>query len=128
VITLAVRIFEAERNLGRKRLACQHELHKNMDFKWRDIFFAISRGQNYISVADLVFYLEDNKYHPRTEDLEAILRRCDHDADRALSQEEFFELCVLPKHKGGDQEFKELLHPEKVVKKSMKSLRGSQDD
>jgi len=58
-------------------------------------------------MADLIFYMEDNSYHPRTEDLEAILRRCDHDADRALSQEEFFELTVLHKRRGGDQVFQE---------------------
>ncbi len=46
-------------------------------------------------MADLIFYMEDNSYHPRTEDLEAILRRCDHDADRALSLEEFYELTTL---------------------------------
>ena len=35
--------------------------------------------------------MENNGFHPRTEDLESILRRCDHDADRMLSFEEFCE-------------------------------------
>ena len=34
------------------------------------------------------------------EDLEAILRRCDHDADRCLSYEEFCEVTELP---GGEE-------------------------
>jgi len=38
---------------------------------------------------DLIFYLEMHAYHPRTEEIEAILRRCDHDSDGALSYEEF---------------------------------------
>lgn len=36
-------------------------------------------------------FLEYNGFAPKTEDLEAILRRCDHDADRSLSLEEFAE-------------------------------------
>ena len=32
-----------------------------------------------------------NGFQAKTEDLEAILRRCDHDADRSISLEEFAE-------------------------------------
>ena len=45
---------------------------------------------------DLIVYLEQNGFHPRTADVEAILRRCDHDADRAFSFEEFCELIDVP--------------------------------
>jgi hypothetical protein len=45
---------------------------------------------------DLINYLEMNGFHPRTADIEAILRRCDHDADRAFSFEEFNELIDIP--------------------------------
>jgi len=37
----------------------------------------------------LIDLLESNGFYPRAEDLEAILRRCDHDADRGLSFDEF---------------------------------------
>ena len=47
-------------------------------------------------MADLIFFLEENGFHPRTEDLEAILRRCDHDSDRYLSFEEFCEVTEVP--------------------------------
>ena len=40
----------------------------------------------------MIEILESNGFFPRAEDLEAILRRCDHDADRALSFEEFSEV------------------------------------
>ncbi len=44
---------------------------------------------------DLIFYLERNSFFPRREDVEAILRRCDHDANRMISYAEFCELtCV----------------------------------
>ena len=56
----------------------------------------MSRGQTSISMADLIFFLEENGFRPRTEDLEAILRRCDHDSDRYLSFEEFCEVTEMP--------------------------------
>jgi Ca2+-binding EF-hand superfamily protein len=47
-------------------------------------------------MSDLIYFLENNGFYPRTEDLEAILRRCDHDADRAFNFEEFCEIVQLP--------------------------------
>merc|ERR1711939_463053 len=57
------------------------------------IFRDISRGHADIQMQDLIWFLDCNGFQPKTEDLEAILRRCDHDADRALSLEEFAEAC-----------------------------------
>lgn len=59
-------------------------------------FHEISRGQTLVTMPDLIVYLENNGFHPRTADVEAILRRCDHDADRAFTYEEFGELIDLP--------------------------------
>ena len=56
-------------------------------------------------MSDLIYYLEENGFHPRTEDLEAILRRCDHDADRYLSFEEFCEVTEMPQE--GEEENEE---------------------
>jgi Ca2+-binding EF-hand superfamily protein len=36
--------------------------------------------------------LDQQGFYAKTEDLEAILRRCDHDADRSISFEEFAEI------------------------------------
>lgn len=38
------------------------------------------------------FIKENSKFDPRQHELEAIMRRCDHDADLALSEDEFCEL------------------------------------
>ena len=38
---------------------------------------------------DLIDFLENNAYRPTRDEVEAILRRCDHDADGALNYEEF---------------------------------------
>jgi len=64
----------------------------------------MSRGLSFISVSDLMFFLENNGFYPRTEDLEAILRRCDHDADRALSFDEFIEVTEIPTSSGSDND------------------------
>lgn len=37
-------------------------------------------------------FLEFFNFYPSASDLEAILRRCDHDADRKICYEEFHEL------------------------------------
>jgi len=38
---------------------------------------------------DLLAYLESNGFYARREDIEAILRRCDHDGNQMISFEEF---------------------------------------
>ena len=61
-------------------------------------FDAIARGFHSISMPDLIFYLERNGFYPRREDIEAILRRMDHDANRQITYDEFCELtCVQEK-------------------------------
>ena len=58
-------------------------------------FDTIAKGYHAVSMPDLIFYLERNSFFPRREDVEAILRRCDHDANRMISYAEFCELtCV----------------------------------
>jgi hypothetical protein len=92
---MAVRILEKEKSLIVKRNEIRRDLFKHRDHQKLKTFHAISRGQIYISMQDLIQYLEQNGFHPRTEDLEAILRRCDHDADRALSFDEFCEVTEV---------------------------------
>ena len=49
---------------------------------------------------DLITYLERNSFFPRREDIEAILRRSDHDANRTINYQEFCEIaCVDSGHK-----------------------------
>lgn len=74
----------------------RRDLFKHKDYQKNKTFNEISRGLPYISMSDLIYFLENNGFYPRTEDLEAILRRCDHDADRAFTIEEFSEITQLP--------------------------------
>ena len=57
---------------------------------------------------EFIAYMEQNGFYPRTEDLEAILRRCDHDADRHLTFDEFCEVTELPG--SGSQEEVSMIH------------------
>jgi hypothetical protein len=66
-------------------------------------------------MADLIYYLEGNGFYPQTEDLEAILRRCDHDGDRTISYEEFCELMELgPADAGPDEQDESIVHDTKT--------------
>lgn len=49
--------------------------------------------------------MEINGFCPETTDLEALLRRCDHDADRALCFDEFNELFYI-EEEDNDHTFK----------------------
>ena len=105
VSSMAVRILEREKSLAVKKLELRRILFKHRDYQKLKVFHEIGRGRTSISMSDLIYYLERNGFYPQTEDLEAILRRCDHDADRDISYEEFCELMELgPGDENDDQE------------------------
>jgi uncharacterized protein YehS (DUF1456 family) len=56
------------------------------------VFHLLSKGKTEIKMEDLIQFLDQQGFYAKTEDLEAILRRCDHDADRSISFEEFAEI------------------------------------
>ena len=78
---MAVRILERERNLNIRRKESRMELFKHIDHQKTKTFHEISRGEVKIQMQDLSAFLQQNGFYTRTEDVEAILRRCDHDAD-----------------------------------------------
>ena len=48
----------------------------------------------------LTAYLEKNGFYPCEEDLNAILRRCDHDANRMINFAEFCEMTGVKDNTG----------------------------
>jgi len=58
-------------------------------------FNLLSRGKEFITVDDLIFFLDINGHRAFTSDLEAILRRFDHGGDQMLSYSEFSEFVSL---------------------------------
>ena len=114
---MLVRIMEREMGLHEKRTEARTDLFKHIDYQKMKTFHELGRGDTVISMSALIIYLENNGFHPRTEDLEAILRRCDHDADRALSYDEFCELTELP----GGGEYSE---PDSIVHDSKTNMQS----
>jgi len=92
VISLVTRLLDKEITFHRQRAEAIASIAKQEDFDRRKIFETIARGYHSICMADLIFFLEKNGFYPRREDVEAILRRLDHDADKSLSFDEFCEI------------------------------------
>ena len=126
VTTMAVRILEREKTMIDKRSECRRDLFKHIDHQKLKTFNDITRGQTLVLMSDLIFFLEENGFCPKTEDIEAILRRCDHDADQALSFEEFCELTELPggnddeEEVGDDQSIDQKANVKSPIRKEMK--------
>jgi Ca2+-binding EF-hand superfamily protein len=93
--SLIVRLLEKELSLQKHRNDTKRELAQSPDFIKVRAFDDISRGRAQISVCDLTLFLERNGFYPRRDDIEAILRRLDHNADQALSYAEFCELTTI---------------------------------
>jgi hypothetical protein len=51
------------------------------DFLKSKYFNQISKDKVFITVDDIIAFLEYNGFRPTNEDLESILRRCDHSGD-----------------------------------------------
>jgi hypothetical protein len=81
VVSLLVRLLEKELTLQRHRNDSKRQLAMSPDFVKVRSFDDISRGRSQIGVSDLSYFLERNGFYPRREDIEAILRRLDHNAD-----------------------------------------------
>lgn len=93
--SLIVRLLEKELSLQKHRNETKLELAQSPDFIKVRAFDDISRGRSQISVCDLSIFLERNGFYPRRDDIEAILRRLDHNADQTLSYAEFCELTTI---------------------------------
>ena len=91
VIGLFTRLIEREMQLQRARNETKRQLSSCHEFTKIRAFDAIARGCQAISMPDLLYFLERNSFFARADDQEAILRRCDHDANRQISFGEFCE-------------------------------------
>lgn len=94
-VNLLVRLVEKELGLQRRRNESKRRLQLSPDFIKVRTFNDIARHHSQICVPDLTSYLESNGFWPRCEDIEAILRRVDHDANQMMSYEEFCELASI---------------------------------
>ena len=91
VPAMAARILEREKTFMSRRRESRMAFASVQAGDINKIFRDISRGHNDVQIQDLIWFFDANGFQAKTEDLEAILRRCDHDADRSISLEEFAE-------------------------------------
>jgi Ca2+-binding EF-hand superfamily protein len=52
----------------------------------------------------LVYFLEKNGFKAQREDIEAILRRIDHDGNQRITLDEFSELCCINSSTGENKD------------------------
>lgn len=55
----------------------------------------LALNEEKISLDSLIRFLESQRFFPKREDLEAILRRVDHKGDHSINFEEFCEITSL---------------------------------
>ena len=104
VTSLLVRLFDKELQLHKQKSESCERIDKLEDFDRRKCFDTIARGYHSICMPDLIYFLEKNGFYPRREDIEAILRRLDHDANKMLSFDEFCELTGPESGEGPDED------------------------
>lgn len=99
VMTLFGRIIENEVYLVERKVVSKIKLNNKAEFNVFDQFARIAaKGAEKITVEDIWKFLNAQcKFEAKSFEIEAILRRCDHDSDLCLSLEEFseiFEICL----------------------------------
>ncbi len=94
-VNLLVRLCEKEIALQRHRNESKRQLLACPDFVKVRTFNELSRGFHSVCVPDLLRFCETHGFFPRREDVEAILRRVDHDANQLISYDEFCELTQV---------------------------------
>ena len=117
-------LFDKEASFQKKRDEIKRSLLSQSDFTKKKAFDKLSQGENVISLDSLVTYLESNKYFPMRDDLEAILRRCDHDANQNINFDEFAEIAgSRPVGQNQDEEERENLQKSPESKGIKNSVR-----
>jgi Ca2+-binding EF-hand superfamily protein len=74
----------------------------------------------------LVKYLREfGKHNPRNEELEAILRRCDHEGDQMISYDEFCELVSSNEEGITHEEVDEKIYDSSTKKELSRDISNS---
>lgn len=85
MLNLTARLINREIEFYKKRDKARRDLLKCPEFNKHEGFKALSGGKEVADVKSMIEFFDANGYYASRDDLEAILRRMDHDADQALS-------------------------------------------
>jgi len=109
----------------RCRSDAKTSLTRQPDFIKMSTFDEISRGYHSIGMPELITYLEKNGFYARREDIEAILRRCDHDANRMISYGEFCHLAGVREARPVESDSQEQAASPEAAKASESQVKGA---
>lgn len=87
-------LIDKEIRFLRQRGEIKRQLLSHENFLKSSYFRLVARNKDFITIDDMIDFLVINGSRPTTEDLEAILRRCDHTGDQLLSYHEFSEMTA----------------------------------
>lgn len=87
-------LFESEISFFRKKQEIKIQLLKNPYYSKSKSYQEISKGDSQISMDHIVDFLSMYYIDATKLDLEALLRRYDHDSDMNISYAEFSELTT----------------------------------
>lgn len=118
-------LFEKEINYLKKREEIKRQLLATEDFDKNKSFKEISLDREDISLYALRYFLEKNGFNAQREDFEAILRRCDHDANQRISEPEFHEITSSNPDKAGIDDVEEKAYESEIKKDLEKSVEKS---
>ena len=79
-----MKIIVEESKFLKERNELRRQLFRDVDHENKKTFNYISRGSSTINLTDLNLFLLNNGFKPSSDDIDAILRRCDHNAASAL--------------------------------------------
>ncbi len=86
IVKLIANHIERELKFLKKRDEIKRQLLYREDFIKARYFEALSKGKDYISVEDMVeFMISLGKDRPKPDEIEAILRRCDHEGNQTIN-------------------------------------------
>lgn len=109
-------LIDREIRFLRQRGDIKRQLLSHENFLKSSYFRLVARDKDFITIDDMIDFLVINGSRPTTEDLEAILRRCDHTGDQLLSYHEFSEMTAFTESSSDPQkEYQTLEKKSEVV-------------
>ena len=118
-------LLENELRFVKRREEIKKELLKREDFIKAKVFAELAHNEDHIKLDYLITFLEQHMFYPRRDDLEAILRRCNHDGNLMLNYEEFCEITSVNEYNRTVDEVVEGVTTNKEFAKECSPMRKS---
>jgi len=119
-------LIDTELRFQKKRNEIKRQLLQRPDFTKQNYFNFLAKGNEKIRIENIVEFLrEQSLMNPKKEELEAFLRRCDHEADQMISFDEFCEIVSSNDNQLSNDNVDEKLFSSNSKKELQKDLERS---